>query len=139
MGDVESLARCIETAVIQGGDIGSRTALLPYSRDRYLENHGILAAADKLHKLYSSTFEPIVWARSVGLEVINELDVVKAALMMFAGSDSVRRSKPGRGWDLTATYLEGMNGTVDGARFVGQSLVEMLRVVLGKAAGGNQK
>ena len=44
----------------------------------------MLSAVDKLHKLYTATAEPVVWARSVGLEVINELDTVKTALMMSA-------------------------------------------------------
>ena len=68
------------------GGIGSRTALVPYARERYFENHKIMSACDKLHKLYSATAEPIVWARSVGVEVLNELDTVKAAMMLAAGS-----------------------------------------------------
>jgi len=86
LGDVGSLVNCIEQATIRGGDIGSRTTLIPYARARYLENHTILSAVDKLHKLYSTTSQPIVWARSVGLEVVNELDTLKAAFMMSAGA-----------------------------------------------------
>lgn len=67
--------------------LGSRTALLPYPRARYLENHKLLTVVDKLHKLYGTTLPPIVWARSVGLEVVNELDTLKAAIMISAGSD----------------------------------------------------
>ncbi|KAJ8095220.1 putative ubiquinone biosynthesis monooxygenase [Marasmius tenuissimus] len=86
LGDVECLARCVETVVLAGGDIGSYTALLPYTQERYFENHKVMAACDKLHKLYSTTLPPVVWARSMGLEVVNELDSIKAALMMTAGS-----------------------------------------------------
>ncbi|KAK1221077.1 putative ubiquinone biosynthesis monooxygenase [Marasmius sp. AFHP31] len=88
LGDVECLARCIENVVLAGGDIGSYTALLPYTQERYFENHKVMAACDKLHKLYSTTLPPVVWARSMGLEVVNELDSIKAALMMTAGSTS---------------------------------------------------
>lgn len=31
--------------------------------------------------------EAIVWARSGGVEVLNELDLVKAAIMMTAGAN----------------------------------------------------
>nr|VWP00342.1 Fungal_trans domain-containing protein [Ganoderma boninense] len=62
LGDVESLFRCIHKSVLNGGDVGSRTALLPYTRERYFENHKILSSCDKLHKLYASTTEPVVWA-----------------------------------------------------------------------------
>ncbi|KAK7060902.1 putative ubiquinone biosynthesis monooxygenase [Paramarasmius palmivorus] len=86
LGDVECLARCIENAVLAGGDIGSSTALLPYTQERYFENHKVMSVCDKLHKLYSYTSEPVVMARSMGLEVLNEFDSIKAALMATAGS-----------------------------------------------------
>ena len=75
---------------------GSRTALLPYARERYFENHKLMSAVDKLHKLYASTAEPVVWARSVGLEVLNELDSVKAAIMLNAGSHGGRTRPSGQ-------------------------------------------
>ncbi len=34
----------------------------------------MMSAVDKLHKLYASTAPPVVWARSTGVEVLNELD-----------------------------------------------------------------
>jgi ubiquinone biosynthesis monooxygenase Coq6 len=66
---------------------GSYTALRSYAGERYFANHKVMSAVDKLHKIYSSNLDPIVWARSVGLEVLNELDSVKAALMMDAGGN----------------------------------------------------
>ncbi|KAJ3971829.1 ubiquinone biosynthesis hydrox [Lentinula raphanica] len=86
LGDVECLSRCITEAILRGGDIGAYTSLLPFTRERYLENHKIMSACDKLHKIYSTTAGPIVQLRSVGLEVLNELDSIKAAIMMSAGS-----------------------------------------------------
>ncbi|KAJ7583215.1 ubiquinone biosynthesis hydrox [Mycena floridula] len=88
LADVECLARCIHNAVQNGGDIGSYTALMPYAHERYFENHKLMSVMDKLHKLYSTTSEPIVWARSMGLEVLNELDTLKAAIMLSAGAAS---------------------------------------------------
>jgi len=46
------------------------------------------SAVDKLHKLYASTAPPIVWARSTGVEVLNELDVFKSGIIGAAGGHS---------------------------------------------------
>lgn len=109
--------------------VGSRTALLPYTRERWFENHKILSAVDKLHKLYSTTFPPVVWARSVGLEVINELDTIKAALMITAGGggggDGPRTGGDGWGWDVAARGLENLNGAADTAEVVGNGLANV--------------
>ncbi|KAH9844300.1 ubiquinone biosynthesis hydrox [Rhodofomes roseus] len=122
LGDAEALAHCIHTAVRNGGDVGSYTALAPYARDRYFENHKMLSAVDKLHKLYSATAEPVVWARSVGLEVLNELDTIKAALMMSAGS--ARRTDPASvGWSVAASSLETVARSVNSAKSVGDTIV----------------
>ena len=143
LADVQALAQTIETALLQGGDIGvysvyhamaghsslsslgSRTALLPYTRARWFENHKILSAIDKLHKLYSTTLPPVVWARSVGLEVINELDTIKAALMITAGGGggSPRVNCEGWGWDAAARGLENINNAADTVKVVGNGLV----------------
>ncbi|KAG8918065.1 putative ubiquinone biosynthesis monooxygenase [Tulasnella sp. 418] len=93
LADVNSLAKCIRDAVSVGADIGSRTALLPYPATRYFENHKLLSATDKLHKIYSTENAPLVWARSVGLEVINELPFVKGLLMTNAGSTSAKSER----------------------------------------------
>lgn len=109
---------------------GSRTALLPYTRERWLENHKILTAVDKLHKLYSTTLPPVVWARSVGLEVINELDTIKAALMMTAGGGGARLSDGAWGWNLVAKSMEGFNNATDTAKVVGGGLVNVAGIGL---------
>ncbi|RXW23905.1 hypothetical protein EST38_g1959 [Candolleomyces aberdarensis] len=102
LSDVECLARCLENAVLRGGDIGSYTALLPYTQERYLANHVFMAAVDKLHKVYTTEAEPIVWARSVGVEVLNELDSIKAAIMMSAGADVKQQ---GATWNVAADVV----------------------------------
>lgn len=117
LGDVECLARCIAQTLRHGGDIGSYIALRPYASERYFENHKVMSAVDKLHKLYSSTLEPIVWARSVGLEVLNELDTVKAALMMDAGGRSMGS---GWEWNLLARGVEGLATGMSAARMLGE-------------------
>ncbi|THH10942.1 hypothetical protein EW146_g8216 [Bondarzewia mesenterica] len=124
LADVACLARCVELAVIRGGDIGSYTALAPYARERYFENHKIMSVCDKLHKLYSATAEPIVWARSVGLEVLNELDTLKAAIMMSAGaSDGNKGARDGSpAWGLAANAVEMVSGTARFAEVAGAGL-----------------
>ena len=84
---------------------------------------------DKLHKLYSTTLPPVVWARSVGLEVINELDTIKTALMITAGGGSHAGSSA-RGWEFTAKSLENFNSAADAASVVGSGLVNAVGVGL---------
>ncbi|KAF7969689.1 hypothetical protein HWV62_26204 [Athelia sp. TMB] len=135
LGDVQALVSAIEAAVRTGGDVGSHTALLPYARAQWAPNHTLMSAIDKLHKLYASTFEPVVWARSVGLEVLNELDGVKGAVMGGAGA-RVRTTRGGRavggGWDVAAKGVEGIAAGLEGAKLVGG-------VLAGAVLGGVQK
>jgi ubiquinone biosynthesis monooxygenase Coq6 len=70
----------------------------------------MMSAIDKLHKLYSNEMEPIVWARSVGIEVLNELDSVKAAIMTIAGAaqTGVGKEAPARNfaWDCAGNAVQ---------------------------------
>ncbi|KAH8103880.1 ubiquinone biosynthesis hydrox [Cristinia sonorae] len=120
LADAEALAKCIHDSASRGGDIGSYTSLMPYSRARYFENHKMMSAVDKLHKLYSTTAMPIVWARSVGLEVANELDTLKAALMVSAGSHRLDRTPGSIGVGLAASTLENVAKSISDAQVVGQ-------------------
>jgi ubiquinone biosynthesis monooxygenase Coq6 len=70
-----------------------------------------MSAVDKLHKLYTTKLEPVVWARSVGLEVINELDSVKAAIMMSAGAQPTTQGSPG--WNFAANVVQNTSAAVD--------------------------
>ena len=100
-----------------------------------------MAACDKLHKLYSSTSEPVVWARSVGVEVLNELDSVKAAIMLNAGSRSTRSSFSGTrrqlgvnfGADAVETIARNLSGvstlTQGVAGMLGDGLQKVLQTV----------
>lgn len=103
---------------------GSYTALLPYARERYLENHKIMTAVDKLHKLYAARAAPVVWARTVGVEVLNELDTLKAAIMMSAGSGRYStQSAQAVGWNLAASGIENLARGVSTAKSVADALV----------------
>ena len=97
---------------------------------------------DKLHKVYSTTLEPVVWARSVGVEVLNELDSVKAAMMMTAGSHRIRRT--GRedqqvGLELAAKGVEVFAGGINTARTIGEGFVGILGSALTQVVKGATK
>jgi len=125
LADVESLSRCIHEAALNGGDIGSYTALLPYARERYFENHKIMSAIDKLHKLFTSSAEPVVWARSVGVEVLNELETFKAAIMMSAGSTR-RSSTRAVGWSVATSGIEALVRGMGTARNIGEGVAGLV-------------
>ncbi|ODV95184.1 hypothetical protein PACTADRAFT_49932 [Pachysolen tannophilus NRRL Y-2460] len=76
-GDVKSLVKALEKASLRGLDIGSPLSLEPYFSERWPENHVLLGVVDKLHKIYSTDFMPIVKARSLGVDILNNLDFVK--------------------------------------------------------------
>ncbi|SCU99306.1 LAME_0G02652g1_1 [Lachancea meyersii CBS 8951] len=76
-GDVESLVKVLEVASQRGLDLGSLLALEPYWAERYPYNNMLLGVVDKLHKLYSLDFGPIVAARSMGLKLLQKLEPVK--------------------------------------------------------------
>ena len=86
----------------------------------------MLSVCDKLHKLYSFSAPPVVWARTVGVEVLNELDTLKAALVLAAGSER-RKGRAGEvGWEVAAQGVESLAKSVDGVRGVGSMLTGLV-------------
>lgn len=75
--DVKFLVETLEKARMRGLDIGTKIAIEPYWSERFLANHVMLGVVDKIHKIYSTEFTPIVWARTVGVNVLNSLPFVK--------------------------------------------------------------
>jgi ubiquinone biosynthesis monooxygenase Coq6 len=89
----------------------------------------MMSAVDKLHKLYSSTSAPVMWARSTGIEVLNELDALKAGIIGAAGGQTgsdVRGGGGGGGagvlWGTVAGGVEALVGGTRVAGAVGASL-----------------
>ncbi|KAF8677629.1 Ubiquinone biosynthesis monooxygenase COQ6, mitochondrial [Rhizoctonia solani] len=121
---VGDAAHTVHPLAGQGLNMGSYTALLPYMRARYMHNQSLLLATDSLHKLYGTTAPPIVWARSTGLEIINELSTIKGALMGVAGASPGNASTSW--WHAAASGLEGLAGAGDVLRAVGGSLKDTL-------------
>ena len=79
----------------------------------------MMSTVDKLHKLYASTVPPVVWARSTGVEVLNELDTVKAGMISAAGGRSSAGIVPGSLWGMVAGGVEAL---VSGTRVIGTGL-----------------
>ncbi|KAF9577222.1 putative ubiquinone biosynthesis monooxygenase [Lunasporangiospora selenospora] len=84
LADVECLARVVEQSLLSGSDIGNIHSLMPYSSERFLPNLAMLGTVDKLSKLYNTDFGPIVWARSLGLTAVDNMEPIKTEIMRFA-------------------------------------------------------
>lgn len=81
LADAEALARRISIGVEHGMDIGTCWCLDGYNADRWAANNAMLGVVDKLQKLYSVRSGPVVWGRSLGLDIVNRLGPLKGALM----------------------------------------------------------
>lgn len=118
LGDVGSLADTLEHAVREGADIGHIDSLRSYPRQRYAANQALMSAVDKLHKLYAREERPIVWARSTGVEVLNELPTIKR-LMMAAGGSSHDRAAAGWTPSLSSSAAAVAEGLNNASKFAG--------------------
>ncbi|EME44275.1 hypothetical protein DOTSEDRAFT_44538 [Dothistroma septosporum NZE10] len=81
LADAESLAKCVAKGVEHGMDIGTNWCLDDYNAERWAANNAMLGVVDKLQKLYSASSGPVVWGRSLGLDIVNRLGPLKGALM----------------------------------------------------------
>ncbi|EME79079.1 uncharacterized protein MYCFIDRAFT_34240 [Pseudocercospora fijiensis CIRAD86] len=86
LADAEALAKCIVNGVEHGMDIGSCWCLDDYNAERWAANNAMLGVVDKLQKLYSVGSGPVVWGRSLGLDLVNRLGPLKGALMGAASA-----------------------------------------------------
>lgn len=84
LGDAAALADAVDRALEVGWDIGSPWALERYNAARWATNSAMLGTVDKLHKLYSAESGPVVWARSLGLDLVNRADWAKGFFMRAA-------------------------------------------------------
>ncbi|GAA6010759.1 hypothetical protein JCM10207_005828 [Rhodosporidiobolus poonsookiae] len=110
LGDAQKLVEVLTEVAEKGGDAGAYLSLLAYPRARYAANHALLSTCDHLHQLYSSSNPALVWARSTGVEVLNELEGVKSWVMRRAGAGSAGgeggRERHGGAWETVAEGLE---------------------------------
>lgn len=105
LADARSLSTALTRAIERGEDLGSHLSLGSYPRERYVANQAMLSAVDHLHWLFVTPppgdsrnglfgniwSKAVIWGRSSGFEVLNELGSVKTALMGFAGSQNQKR------------------------------------------------
>ncbi|CAI5757568.1 unnamed protein product [Candida verbasci] len=79
--DVSALVEALEKGMQRGMDIGSPLVLENYVSNAWPSNHMLLGVCDKLHKIFSTDFYPIVFARGIGMKSINMIDTVKDFMM----------------------------------------------------------
>lgn len=109
LADVRVLSETWEQVKRKGGDIGSKIDSAAYPKIRYPANQLLLTTTDTLHHVFASRSGPINWARGIGLDVINEIEPLKKALMENAGALPPKSGQArAEGWGSTAaTGLEG--------------------------------
>jgi ubiquinone biosynthesis monooxygenase Coq6 len=81
LADAEALAKQVVYGVEHGMDIGSCWCLDGYNAERWAANNAMLGVVDKLQKLYGVGSGPVVWGRSLGLDLVDKLGPVKGMLM----------------------------------------------------------
>ncbi|GAA5915300.1 hypothetical protein JCM8208_004533, partial [Rhodotorula glutinis] len=132
LADAFSLSSLIARRAAQGADVGAYLGLKEYPRERYVRNHAVLSACDHLASLYARTDTVSVWARSTGLEVLNELEAVKGLVMGQAGGSEAGRGEAAGGragsvgagaWGAVASVLEGVGKARDMVGAVGGAVV----------------
>lgn len=75
--DVGHLVAALEKGVKRGMDVGSTLVLEPYLANAWPGNHLLLGVCDKLHKVFSTDWTPLVYLRGFGMKSLNSLGVVK--------------------------------------------------------------
>lgn len=84
-----------------------------------MKNHLILSGCDHLSALYGSRSPPIVWARSAGLEIVNELEGLKRVIMGGVGGGERSGRGAGTPWGYVASAIEGVGSAVEVAKGLG--------------------
>lgn len=85
LADAQALADSIIYGTEHGMDIGSCWCLDDYNGKRWAANNTVMGVCDKLQKVYSASSGPVVWGRSLGLDLVNRLGPVKGMIMGAAG------------------------------------------------------
>lgn len=75
--DVAALVDALEQGLDRGLDIGSTLVLENYNATAWPNNHMLMGICDKLHKIFSTDFGPLVMLRGIGLKSLNLVDAVK--------------------------------------------------------------
>jgi hypothetical protein len=107
--------------------IGSITALSPYQRSQHAINHSFLLLFSGLNSLYSlHPSHTLVSLRSTGLEVIDQLEDLKKAMISFAGGTDVNE-KTEKIWPgIVADGLDRFGKVMDMGRAISGMLASSL-------------
>jgi 2-polyprenyl-6-methoxyphenol hydroxylase-like FAD-dependent oxidoreductase len=81
---VHNLTKALETAVTEGGDLGSLTYLKLYDDQSQKHNVPVAAAIDCLNHLFSTDSTPSVMLRSLGFNLLDRLLPVKDLIVRMA-------------------------------------------------------
>ena len=82
--DVAALLEVLNTAKLEGADIGSDEVLGKYVQWRRFDNMTMIAAMDGLTRLFSNNIKPLKHARAIGLEVVNHIPPLRRFFMRHA-------------------------------------------------------
>ena len=82
--DAASLAEILMNTFNLGGDIGRLQVLRRYERWRKGENQQMMYLLDAFKYLFENQFQSVKWLRNFGLDIIDEIPIVKNAIMMRA-------------------------------------------------------
>jgi len=95
LGDAESLARHYQIAQESGMDFGGTMHFLnQYNNERRAEVSAVLGGIHALHEFFATKFEPAVYVRSLGMNLVNALGPVRRHLAeVAAGRRGVVTSK----------------------------------------------
>jgi len=75
--DVAALVEALEKGIDRGLDIGLTLVLENFNAVAWPNNHVLMGICDKLHKIFSTDFGPLVFIRGFGLKSLNLVDAVK--------------------------------------------------------------
>lgn len=79
--DVACLVKALEDGVRRGLDIGSMLVLENYTANAWPANHVLMGVCDKLHKIFSTDWYPVVFLRGFGMKSLNFVDTAKELMI----------------------------------------------------------
>ncbi|KAJ2049775.1 putative ubiquinone biosynthesis monooxygenase, partial [Coemansia sp. RSA 922] len=79
--DVRCLAAILEQVVLAGEDIGTLAVLSRYNKQRYLRNLAMQGVVDKVWHVFGANASPIVSARSLVVNALDNLPSIKRRLV----------------------------------------------------------
>lgn len=77
LGDVQCLANLLAQSKLNGQDIGDINVLRQYNLERMAVNLGMMSVIDSLSGLFGGQFYPVQQLRSFGLNVLDQLPMLK--------------------------------------------------------------